>query len=165
MEFLWHLVWRVMIKNNINSSGWEYLVIIIRSGDQGWGWAKRSFAQARVARLSEVAMGCSYGLVHGLQDFGWYFKYGVAEAFLELWLRMTFLKLWLKMEGKHVAIPSYGLVMVEPRVVACGNKGYLKVIIWGCRTWMNMMVVMLFRIGGYWFFDKCVCVWALYFLL
>jgi len=26
--------------------------------------------------------------------------------------------------------------MVEPRVVACGSKGCLRVIIWRCRTWI-----------------------------
>ena len=33
-------------------------------------------------------------------------------TFLELWLGMTFLELWLEMEGKHLAIPSYGLVIL-----------------------------------------------------
>jgi len=33
----------------------------------------------------------------------------LAKAFLELWLRMASLELWLGMEGKHMAIPGYGL--------------------------------------------------------
>jgi len=32
--------------------------------------------------------------------------------------------------------------MGEPRVVAYGSKGYLKVIIGRCKKWINMVVAM-----------------------
>jgi len=54
----------------------------------------------------------------------------LVEVFLELWLRMTFLELWLGMEGKHVAIPSCGLVIlvtgVSMRVVGRMDSHHMK---------------------------------------
>ena len=36
-------------------------------------------------------------------------------------------------------IYEWWLVEVEPLVVACDNKCYLKVIVKVCRSWMNMV--------------------------
>jgi len=39
---------------------------------------------------------------------GWQF----AESFLKFWLGIKYLELWLRMEGKHLAIPSCGLMIL-----------------------------------------------------
>jgi len=60
----------------------------------------------------------SYLQMIWMMALGW----RLAGSFFELWLRMTSIELWLEMEGKHVAIPSCGLVIlvigVRVRVVA-----------------------------------------------
>ena len=33
--------------------------------------------------------------------------------------------------------------------MACGNKGYLKVIIQGCKTWMSMVLAMFSELENY----------------
>jgi len=43
-------------------------------------------------------------------------RWRLARAFLELWLGIASIELWLEMEGKHVAIPGCGLVILETRV-------------------------------------------------
>jgi len=75
-------------------------------------------------------------MAKGVIPMDWCVVYNAFNDALSMDLAEVFLELWLKMEGKHVAIPGYGLVILETgvsiQVVARMNVLHLIRQITGC---------------------------------